>query len=152
VDKPFLRVKNPWRDDLGQSVVELALILPLFIGILLGGADLARAFAVQLAIQNGARAGAESYAIDQTPTAAEASAAAIAEIARTPTVQGVNATVTVSEQDSLGTSPCPTHPPSVADPCFVTVEVQYTFRTSIAWPLIPSVANFDRTTTFRMFY
>jgi Flp pilus assembly protein TadG len=133
-------------------VVELALILPLFIGILLGGADLARAFAVQLAVQNGARAGAESYAIDQTPTAAEASAAAIAEIVRTPTVQGASATVTVSEKDSLGTSPCPSHPPSVADPCFVTVEVEYTFRTTIPWPLIPNVANFDRITTFRMFY
>jgi Flp pilus assembly protein TadG len=132
-------------------MIELALILPLFVGILLGGADMARAFAVQLAVQNGARAGAESYAIDSTPTAAEASAAAIAEISRTPTVQGVNATVTVSESQADGITTC-VHPPPVVTPCYVTVQVEYTFRTTIAWPLVPNVANFDRSTKFRMFY
>lgn len=132
-------------------MVELALILPLFVGVLLGGADLARAFAVQLAVQNGARAGAESYAIDSTPTAAEASAAAIAEIARTPTVQGVNATVTISEAQADGVTTC-VHPPPVATPCYITVEVEYSFTTTIRWPLIPYQSNFDRTTKFRMFY
>jgi Flp pilus assembly protein TadG len=140
-------------------MVEVALILPLFVGILLGGADLARAFAIQLAVQNGARAGAESYAIDQTPTAAEAAAAAVAEIARTPTVNGGLANVIVWETDSLGATPCANHPvsgtwtpPSIANPCYVTVEVQYTFKTTIAWPLVPNTATFDRLTTFRMFY
>lgn len=144
-------MKSLWREDIGQSVVELALILPLFVGVLLGGADLARAYAVQLAVQNGARAGAESYAIDQTPTAAEASLAAVAEISRTPTVQGVNATVTISEAQADGVTTC-VHPPPAATPCYVTVEVQYTFTTTIRWPLIPYQSNFDRVTTFRMFY
>jgi Flp pilus assembly protein TadG len=152
-------MKQAWRDDIGQSMVEVALILPLFVGILLGGADLARAFAIQLAVQNGARAGAESYAIDQTPTPAEAAAAAVAEISRTPTVNGGLANVIVWETDSLGATPCANHPvagtwtaPSIANPCYVTVEIQYTFKTTIAWPLIPNTANFDRATTFRMFY
>jgi Flp pilus assembly protein TadG len=149
---PISRITRATRDELGQSVVELALILPLFVGILLGGADLARAYAVQLAVQNGARAAAESYAIDKTPTAGEATAAALAEINRTPTVNGVNATITVTEKDSLGVSPCPQHPPLVANPCYITVEVQYLFTTTIAWPLVPNQATFDRTTTFRMFY
>jgi Flp pilus assembly protein TadG len=144
-------MRRAWREDVGQSVVEVALILPLFVGVLLGGADLARAFAVQLAVQNGARAGAESYAIDSTPTTAEASAAAIAEIARTPTVQGVNATVTVSEAQADGVTAC-VHPPPAANPCYVTVEVEYLFRTTIAWPLVPNQASFDRSTKFRMFY
>jgi len=153
------RMERARREDLGQSMVEIALILPLFVGLLLGGADLARAFAIQLAIQNGARAGAESYAIDQTPTAAEAAAASIAEISRTPGVKGALANVIVWETDSFGATPCANHPvggtwtpPSVANPCYVSVEVQYTFTTTIAWPLIPNTATFDRVTTFRMFY
>ena len=66
------------REDVGQSIVELSLMLPLLVFGLIGGADLARAFAIQLAVQNGARAGAESYAIDSTPTTDEAKAAAMA--------------------------------------------------------------------------
>jgi Flp pilus assembly protein TadG len=132
-------------------MVELALVMPLLVFGLLGGADLARAFAVQMAIQNGARAGAEAYAINKTPTAALAASAASAEIGRTPTVVPAGATVTVSEAQSDGITPC-VHPPPVASPCFVTVEVQYTFKTTINWPWIPSVANFDRSTIYRMFY
>ena len=51
-------------------MVELALLLPILVFGLIGAADLARAFALQLAIQNGARAGAEAYAINFTPTRA----------------------------------------------------------------------------------
>ena len=78
-------VERFFRRDGGQSVVELALTLPLLVFALMGGADMARAFALQIAVENGSRAGAESYAIDSTPTNAEAQAAAIAEINRTPT-------------------------------------------------------------------
>src|SRR5207245_11496605 len=147
------------REELAQSMVEVALILPLFVGLLLAGADLARAFSVQLAIQNGARAGAESYAIDQTPTPAEAAAAAVAELPRTPGVNGGLANVIVWETDSLGATPCANHPvsgtltpPSVANPCYVTVDIQYSFSTTIAWPLVPHTANFDRMPSFRIFY
>jgi len=40
----------------------------------------------------------------------------------------------------------------VAYPSYASVEVQYNFKTTIAWPLIPNTATFDRVTTFRMFY
>src|SRR5690242_17612912 len=73
-------VRGFHRHEGGQSLVELALTLPLLVFALLGGADLARSYALQIAVENGARAGAESYAIDSTPTNAEAQAAAIAEI------------------------------------------------------------------------
>ena len=52
------------RLDAGQSMVELALLLPVIAVGLIGAADLARAFALQMAVQNGARAGAEAYAIE----------------------------------------------------------------------------------------
>lgn len=140
-----------WRQDAaGQAVVELALALPVLAFTLLGGADLARAFAVQLAVQNGARAGAEAAAIDYTPTAAEARARALDEVGRTPGLRPANATVDVTFARSDGSSAC-ADPPTVAAPCFATVRVRYTFSTVTPWPLIPSTFNFDRATTMRMF-
>jgi Flp pilus assembly protein TadG len=139
------------REQHGQSVVELALLMPLMVFTLLGGADLARAYAVQIAVQNGARAGAEAYAIDSTPTVVEAQAASVAEMNRTPTVLATSANVTIVEAQADGVTAC-IHPPTIALPCFVTIRVQYTFTTTTAWPGIPNTANFDRTTSFRMFY
>jgi Flp pilus assembly protein TadG len=140
-----------FREEFGQSVVELSLSLPLLCFLVLGGADLGRAFAIQLAVQNGARAGAEAYAMDNTPTTTEAQNAAIAEMNRTPTVNATTSNVTVTEKQTDGLTNC-VHPPSVATPCYVTVRVQYTFRTIIPWPMLPNTANFDRTTQFRVFY
>ena len=148
---PVKRISPLLRDQHGQSVVELALLMPLMIFTLLGGSDLARAYAVQIAVQNGARAGAEAYAIDSTPTVAEAQAASVAEMNRTPTVVATSSNVTISETLADGVTAC-VHPPTIATPCFVKIRVQYTFTTTTAWPWIPNTANFDRTTSFRMFY
>ena len=135
------------REEGGQSIVELALTLPIMVFILIGGADLARAYALQLAVQNGARAGSEAVAIDNAPTASRAEARARDEMARTPGMDASVPAVTVTFAKGDGTACLNT--PTVADPCFATVRVQYTFRTVVAWPLIPNVANFDRSTTMR---
>ena len=140
-----------FRRDGGQSVVELALTLPLLVFALMGGADMARAFALQIAVENGSRAGAESYAIDSTPTNAEAQAAAIAEINRTPTANASNSNVTVIKAQSDGVTAC-VSPPTVATPCFVSVRIQYAWSTIVAWPLVPNGGTFDRTTSVRTFY
>jgi Flp pilus assembly protein TadG len=132
-------------------MVELALLLPVLVFGLIGGADLARAYALQLAVQNGARAGAESYAIDFTPTPAEAVARSMDEMSRTPGMDPNFATITVTVAQSDGLTPC-ISPPTVATPCFVTVQVEYQFRTIVPWPLVPNVANFNRMTTMRTFY
>jgi Flp pilus assembly protein TadG len=145
------------REELGQSLVELALLLPILVFGLIGGADLARAFALQLAVQNGARAGAEAYAINQSPSAQLAKNRTLDEMGRTPgftinPVTGrVDATVTVIIAEADGATAC-ISPPTIAEPCFVTVNVQYQFKTIIPWPLIPNVANFNRQTTMRTFY
>jgi Flp pilus assembly protein TadG len=138
------------RESMGQSMIEMALALPMMTFLLVGGADLARAFAVQLAVQNGARAGAEAYAIDFTPTTAETAQHAVQEMNRTPGMDATNATITVTRKQSDGVTNCP-QTPDPAVPCYVTVRVQYTFRTIIAWPFIPNVFNFDRTTIIRTF-
>ena len=139
------------RSASGQSLVEISLVLPLLVFGLLAGADLARAFAVQLAVQNGARAGAESYAIDSTPTPIEAQNAAVAEMNRTPSLLATPGNVSVVEAQSDGVTTC-IHPPTALTPCYVTVRVTYTWRAITAWPWIPNTANFDRTTIFQMFY
>src|SRR5437763_905776 len=100
---------------------------------LIGGADLSRAYAVQVAVQNGARAGAESYAIDSTPTTLEAQDAAVAEMNRTPTIQATTGNVIVTEAQTDGVTTC-VHPPTNLLPCFVTVRVTYTWHAITAWP------------------
>jgi len=142
------------RQELGQSVVEVSLLMPMLVFLILAGGDLARAFALQLAVQNGARAGAEAAAVDFSPTRTAAEARARDEMGRTPGMNATNTSnpvVTVSFKQSDLATDCPATTPTVADPCFAVVRVQYTFRTVTPWPLIPNTANFDRTTVMRMF-
>jgi Flp pilus assembly protein TadG len=132
-------------------MIELALALPLLAFSLLGGADLARAFALQIAVENGSRAGAESYAIDSSPTPGEAQTVTVNEINRTPTANVQLSDVTVTKALADGVTLC-VGTPTVATPCFVTVTVVYNWRTLIAWPLVPNSGTFNRTTTIRTFY
>ncbi len=139
------------RHDAGQSIVELALMLPLLAFVLIGGADVARAYAVQLAVQNGARAGAEAAATQRTPTEADAKAHAQQEMGRTPGLDATQANITMTILNKNGNT-CTVQPPTPQNPCFATVRVQYTFRTAVPWPLIPNVFTFDRSTTMRIFW
>ncbi len=129
-------------------MVETALMLPIMVFLILAGGDLARGFAIQIAVQNGARAGAESAAIDYTPTTVDTEAHARDEMGRTPGMNGTLPAVSVTFAQSDGTA-CVV-PPTLANPCFATVRVQYPWRTITAWPLIPNTFNFDRSTTMRM--
>ena len=132
-------------------MVELALALPLLVFGVVGGADLARAFALQIAVENGARAGAEAYAITSLPTTAQAKQAAIDEINRTPTAVATPSMVTVTTALSDGVTACP-GTSTVATPCYITVRVQYAWSTLIAWPIVPNGGTFDRTTSIRTYY
>src|SRR5712692_1325944 len=109
-------------------MVELALLLPILVFGLIGAADLARAFALQLAIENGARAGAEAYAINFAPTPALASARALDEISRTPGINVNDPSLVIDTptrpQHADGTLCLTT--PTVAAPCYYTVTIEYT--------------------------
>ena len=133
-------------------MVELALTLPLLVFGVVGGADLARAFALQIAVENGARAGAEAYAITSVPTLALAQTAVKEEINRTPTANATDSMITLTTARADGTTMCLPGTPTIATPCYVSVRVQYAWQTLIAWPIIPNSGTFDRTTTIRMFY
>jgi Flp pilus assembly protein TadG len=152
VGRVFRHFRHAVREELGQSLVELALLLPILVFGLIGAADLARAFAIQLAVQNGARAGAEAYAISFAPTPALAAARVLDEVSRTPGINVAILDITTPgrPQHTDGTD-CVTTP-TVANPCFYTVTVEYQFHTLVPWPFIPNTANFNRSTTMRTFY
>ena len=140
-----------WKATDGQSIVELALCLPLLVFGVVGGADLARAYALQIAVENGSRAGAEAYAITSSNvrTVAEAQQATIDEINRTPTAAATASMVTVTTTLADGVTACSST--SLALPCYVNVRVQYDWRTLVAWPLIPNSGTFDRSTSMRTY-
>ena len=138
------------REDEAQSIAETALMLPIMVFLLVGGADVARAYAIQLAVQNGARAGAEATAVDATPTSLEAQDHGRQEIARTPGLDPLAANITMTMAKASGLA-CDPPPPTVVNPCYVTVRVTYTFRTIAPWPLLPNVFSFDRSTIMRRF-
>jgi Flp pilus assembly protein TadG len=139
------------RDQVGQSMVELALGLPIMTFLLLGGADMARAFAIQTAVQNGARAGAEAFVLDYTPTVPATQDHAKQEMNRTPGMDATQAVIDVKRKQQDGLTDCIQTPDPVT-PCFVTVRVQYRFRTLINWPLIQNVFDLDRSTTMRVYW
>ncbi len=136
-------------DERAQSIVEIALLAPVLCYLLIGGADLARAFAVLLAVQNGARAGAEATVLDFSPTLAEAQTFAIQEMSRTPGMDPRAAAITMTKLAVDGRA-CP-QTPDPASPCLVTVRVRYTFKTLIPWPGIPGTFVFDRSTIMRTY-
>jgi Flp pilus assembly protein TadG len=145
-------LRRALRDEVGQSMVELALLLPILVFGLIGAADLARAFAIQLAVQNGARAGAEAYAINFLATPALAAAQAQQEVTRTPGINQLDLDITTPPRPQHTDGTLCNATPTVADPCFYTVTVEYDFRTIVPWPFIPNTAHFNRSTTVRTFY
>lgn len=122
----------------GQSLVEIALLLPILVFGLVGAADMARAFSAQLATQNAARAGAEAAVLKVANTDAAVITSARSELANAPGVDSGTADITVARSTSGGVS-------------YVTVRVVYVWRTLVAWPYVPNQATFDRSTTMREF-
>lgn len=92
------RNREKLTDEHGQSLVEFALVIPLLLVILLGVADLGRAFYYTSAIANAARVGA-AYAAANGPGTPAASVVAKAcnetgfvAYSATPTCPGFDAT------------------------------------------------------------
>jgi Flp pilus assembly protein TadG len=121
----------------GQAMVETALSLSLLVFTILGGADMARAFAAQMGVQNAARAGAEAAVTRAAATDPQIIAYANDELGRIAGVNSAAATITVTRTTGSGGE------------SLVHVRVQYTYRTLAPWPFVPNTLSLDRTATFR---
>ncbi len=123
--------------DRGQALVETALSLSLLVFTILGGADMARAFAAQMGVQNAARAGAEAAVTRAATTDPQIIAYALDELGRIAGVNSAAATITVTRTTGAGGE------------SLVNVRVQYMYRTLAPWPFVPNTLSLDRTATFR---
>lgn len=155
------------RNDRGQSIIELALAAPILVMALIGGIDLMRVAAVQQAVQNAARAGAdvvsENNAIDQTTVLAVIKG----ELNGTPGLHDLSVVMCASQSNPApappspcvvlpaspsglyegihgnGTGPCTSNATGI---CYVRVRVLYQFRTIVPWWFVPNVIIVDRGT------
>ena len=137
VIKPRVSRKGQPGHESGQALVETALSLSLLVFTILGGADMARAFAAQLGVQNAARAGAEASVTRAASTDAQIIVYANDELGRIAGLNAAAATISV------------THTVGAGGEQLVNVRVQYTYRTLVPWPFVPNTLNLDKTATFR---
>ncbi len=94
--------------SVGQSVLELAIILPVLLLLLLAAADFGRALYVSAAVQNAARAGAQ-YGSQSVITAADP--AGMVTAAKDDAVEITNLTASASQctcASSSNVAACPT--------------------------------------------
>jgi Flp pilus assembly protein TadG len=123
----------------GQSVTELALILPVLVLLLLVGTDLARVFFVSIGVDNAARAGAE-YGSQSVITAADSNGMITA--AKADGAGIVSLSVTANQCTCLSASSVPLCPSAYcttnAQATYITVNAQAPFHTVITYPGLPS--------------
>lgn len=131
---------RPRRQSGGQSLVEFALVLPIFLVLVMGIADLGLAVFAYNSITNAAREGARLAIVNQDETKITAKATQQSAIARTPTV-----TVAFYQPNDDGTpnmSPgktCPVNPvasSSIGVGCLAVVTFQGSYM-----PITPIIGN-----------
>jgi Flp pilus assembly protein TadG len=106
------------RADRGQSMVELALVLPICLWLLLGIIDFGRIYFFHVAATNAAREGARYWASNTTATLAQVQARVQAEASPSVTLASGNITRSNPTADQY------------------EVDVQYSFT-----PFTPMVSN-----------
>lgn len=123
----------------GQSIVELALVLPVLMFLVLTGADFGRFCYVQIAVNGAARAGAQ-YASQSVVAAADSNG--IVTAAKTDGSNIPSLTATTSQCTCAPGSfvpACPTNYCNVdAQATFVEVDTQAPFQTLVHYPGIPA--------------
>src|SRR5258706_13544515 len=152
------------RNDRGQSIVELALSAPILVMALIGGIDLMRIAAVQQAVVNSSRAGAD--VISQDPSISQANVLAVikGELTGTPGLHDLTVVMCADQVNPAPVAPsaCVVLPTvsgsrygggradgvsctgNSAGICYVRVRVLYEFHTIIPWWFVPNVRVVDR--------
>lgn len=152
------------RDDRGQSFIELALAAPILVFALIGGIDLMRVAAIQQAVQNAARTGADVISQDTSVANSVVLDAIRGELNGTPGLHGL----VVPACAATPVPPCARLPQRVGGLfqgtrgdgattclsndatlgiCYARVGVLVRFRTIVPWPLVPNTITVDRGTS-----
>jgi hypothetical protein len=155
------------RNERGQSIVELALSAPILVMALLGGVDLMRIAAVQQAVVNSSRAGAD--VISQDPAISQANVLSViqGELSGTPGLHDLTVVMCADQSNPVPVAPSPcavlptasggSYTGTLADGvtsctsnsggiCYVKVRVLYEFHTIVPWWFVPNVRVVDRST------
>jgi len=133
---------NLLRGEHGASLLELALLLPLFLLLILGAVDFGRAFYLSIEVAGAARAAAVYGARNPTDITGMENAAN----KDAPNVTLSFPTATYGCECPYGTTstyiaaPCASKPASCTNTWVyrVDVTVQGTYKTLFPWPKIPS--------------
>lgn len=132
---------TPGRSSSGQSLVELALAVPVLVLLLLAAADFGRLFYVWIAVNNAARAGAQ-YGSQTLTSAADTNGMKLAATTDGSNISGLTATASqctcvsgTSVTVCSGSNYNCTNAPQAT---FVKVNTQATFNTVVNYPGMPS--------------
>ena len=132
----------------GASAVELAIILPVFLTIIMGGIDVARFAYTQIALANAVRAGG-GWAMMNKPSSLTSPPAAWQTSVRTA-VSNEMSLQPGFQSGSLSVSTVPvTIEAGTPQTWRFTITATYPFQTVIAWPGMPSNLTLGQTITMR---
>ncbi|MBI4320035.1 MAG: pilus assembly protein [Chloroflexi bacterium] len=124
----------------GQSLVEMALLLPMVLLILTGTVDLGRLAYANVSISNAAYVGAQ-YGSASPDYALDTSGIQNRVIAETTTLHGMTGSnpsvMSTSGTDAYGNQ-------------YVSVSVAFNFAPVVSYPLLPATLSFTRTVTMRV--
>lgn len=155
--------RHDLRGDIGQAFVELALVLPIFVLLLLGAAEVGRLAYAAIEVSNAARAGV-AYAAQSHTTASDTSSTGgiiLAAQTEAPDITTLTATATLSCscESSTGTMPAPGSCTGVTlTSCpgtsriveFVQVNTSAPVNTVFHVPGIPNSVTFKGQATMRV--
>lgn len=139
----MLRHRTTIRDDLGQAFVELALVLPMFILLLVGAAEIGRLVYAGIEVSNAARSGV-AYGSQNHITASDTANIQLAATREAPNITSLaTPVVTLSCSCSNGTSiTCANAGTTCVSPAhileFVQVQTSAPVNTLFHYPGIPS--------------
>lgn len=134
----FSGIRRTAADSRGQSVLELALLLPVLMLILVGAVDLGRIVQAQVVINNAARVGAQYASVQGLGDTSAIQSAVLAEVTQLQGVDGSNPGIAISsglDNESMTKA---------------IVTVTYRFSPVARIPALPSVYTLTNSSQMRI--
>lgn len=134
----FRRLRRKAADARGQSVVELALLLPVLMLILVGAIDLGRLVQAEVVVNNAARVGAQYASVQGVGDTTAIRNQVLAEMTQLQGIAGSNPGIAISsglDNESMTKA---------------MVTVTYRFQPVARIPALPTVYTLTNTSTMRV--